>query len=989
MTTAKRLIALLVTFIRLHLIAIGIIAVLVLSYTLAGFFLVPRIVRAQLTSYVTEQLHRQVSIGEIRFNPYAFDFSIAGLALREADGSLVVSFRHLYVNAELASLWQRAVVLREVQLAAPDIELKIARDGSVNLAQLAPASEAAPVEEATPLPKVRIGRLEVRDGRIGFTDQTHEQPFTAAVAPIKFTLTDFKTDPNYANTYDFSGATVAGEQLRWAGDFTVQPLGSTGQFSVQGLKATTIDAYAAEMLPFQLASGQAMLAGTYRFAMTPTLGLEVALPLLQVRDLAMKERKAAATPIKLPEVDVHDITLSYEKRDLGVKRVDVKGAHVDVAREADGSISLMRLFGDGTTENASTSSPPASEPASPDSQAPASQDDGAQWRVHVDSVQLSEATVLAEDRSVTPAVKFELTPAALTVDGWSTDTSAKLQIATDITINQKGKLNGKGELQLEPLSARLAVELVDFNLPVIQPYLATMTAMTLHSGQLGVKGDVSYAASPAAAPPFEFKGEVRVANLSTTDQLVNEDFIKWRSLAITGIDFSQNPGKLNIDRIVARQPYGKVVIAKDSSLNVTKVLSPPGTGEPAVNDGGTAPASEKNEAAASLPMRIKTVQLIDGSANFADYSIEPSFATGILELNGTVTGLSSEPASRAKVKLDGKVDKYAPVDIGGEVNLLSAAKYTDLAMSFRNMELTTFNPYSGKFAGYNISKGKLSTELKYLVQERKLDASHHIVIDNLEFGDKTDSKDAAPIPLKLAVALLKDRHGIMDLNLPVSGTLDDPKFRLGPIIWKAVLNLLTKIVTAPFAALGALFGGGEELAFVDFDAGSAALQPAQAEKLSKLASALIERPQLKLSVPLTVVTTQDREAMARAAFAQKLPPDTPADPPPDEAGKRKRIAMLEKIYKEVAQSAVAYPPETETKDGVDFDARLQFLERALLERLVPDDAALTTLAQQRARAVQDALLANTELSSERVFITAERSEGKSEASLIRMELKLE
>jgi len=218
-----------------------------------------------------------------------------------------------------------------------------------------------------------------------------------------------------------------------------------------------------------------------------------------------------------------------------------------------------------------------------------------------------------------------------------------------------------------------------------------------------------------------------------------------------------------------------------------------------------------------------------------------------------VSGLSSNPASRAKVKLDGKVDKYAPVDINGEVNLLAAAKYTDIAMSFRNIELTSFNPYSGKFAGYNISKGKLSTELKYKVADRKLDAAHHIVLDNLEFGAKTDSKDAAPIPLKLAVALLKDRNGVIDVNLPVSGTLDDPKFRLGPIIWKAILGLLTKIVTAPFAALGALFGGGEELAFVDFPAGSAVLPPEQVEKLNKLAKALIERPQLKLSVPLTVV----------------------------------------------------------------------------------------------------------------------------------------
>jgi hypothetical protein len=509
--------------------------------------------------------------------------------------------------------------------------------------------------------------------------------------------------------------------------------------------------------------------------------------------------------------------------------------------------------------------------------------------------------------------------------------------------------------------------------------------------------------------PLTFKGEVRVADLRTTDQLVNEDFIKWRSLVVTGIDYSQHPDRLDIERIVARQPYGKVVIAKDRTLNVRKVLSPEGTPTPPPeseseqqetaekrdeSDARQASAEPKpaHHGAASEPMfpvRIKTVRFIDGSANFADYSIEPSFATGILELNGTVTGLSSEPNSRAKVKLEGKVDKYAPVDIGGEVNLLSAAVYTDLSMNFRNMELTTFNPYSGKFAGYNISKGKLSTELHYRVENRKLDAAHHIVIDSLEFGDKTQSKDAAPIPLKLAVALLKDRHGIIDLQLPVSGSLDDPKFRLAPIVWKAFLNLLTKVVTAPFAALGSLFGGGEDLAFVDFDAGSAELHVSEAEKLSTLAKALVERPQLKLSVPLTVVSAQDSDAIARAALQEKLPPDTSAEPPKDDAAKRQRIAVLEKVYKEVTKFAPNYAPETQTDKGIDYDARLKYLEQSLIDRLRPDDAALTALAQQRGRAVQDTLLANKELSPERVFITAQRSEGKAQDHRVRMELKLE
>lgn len=1009
MSTVKRFTAPLVALIRLHLVAIIVVAALLLVYTLFGFFAVPRIARAQLQSYVTEQLHRQVSVGEIRFNPFAFDASVAGLALREADGSPVVGFRHLYVNAELASIWQRAVVLKEVELSAPGIDVIVAQDGTVNLAKLAPESRQESTEEQAALPRVRIERLDIRDGRIGFTDNTHTQPFNAVVAPIKFTLTDFKTDANYQNAYDFSGATIAGERLEWVGAFTVQPLGSNGRFRVQDLKAATLDSYAKDMLPFELASGSATLAGNYRFAMTPALGFEATLPLLQVRDLAVKERGAKSAPVTLPEVDIHEIALSYEKRDVGMKRIDVKGAHIDVAVEPDGSISLMRLFGAEPSESRQVATPAASSaPADGDSAPTDAQGEPDEWRVHADTIQLSEATVVAEDRSVDPVAKFDLAPIALTVDGWSTDASAKVRVDAEVTINKQGKLLGKGDVQLEPLGAQLAVELKDFELPAIQPYLNEATAMTLHSGRLGAKGDVSYAAEPESAPPMKFKGEVRVADLRTTDQLVNEDFVKWRSLTVTGIDFSMNPDKLDINRIVARQPYGKVVIAKDTTLNVTEVLSPPGTptsqeqeetgdkqggGSDTKQDkGGAKPTPAAQSAAASEPMfpvRIKAIQFIDGSANFADYSIEPSFATGILELNGTVTGLSSDPSSRATVKLDGKVDKYAPVDIGGEVNLLSAAVYTDLSMNFRNMELTTFNPYSGKFAGYNISKGKLSTELKYLVQDRKLDASHHIVIDNLEFGDKTDSKDAAPIPLKLAVALLKDRQGIIDLNLPVSGTLDDPEFRLGPIIWKAVLNLLTKIVTAPFAALGALIGGGEDMQFVDFDAGSQVLPVTQTEKLNKLAKALVERPQLKLSVPLTVVSAQDSEAIARAALKEKLPPDTSAEPPKDDAAKRQRIAMLEKVYKEVAKSAPAYPPETETEKGIDFDARLKFLDQSLLERFKPDDAALTALAQERARAVQDTLLANTELSPERVFITAERSEGKTQSEQVRMELKLE
>jgi Domain of Unknown Function (DUF748) len=552
-------------------------------------------------------------------------------------------------------------------------------------------------------------------------------------------------------------------------------------------------------------------------------------------------------------------------------------------------------------------------------------------------------------------------------------------VTADLGLSGKPLLKSAGEVQLTPLTAALALDLNSFDLSTLQPYLAQATNLSLRSGQLSLKGDLSAAAEEGTSPTMEFRGDVQVANLHTIAGPANEDLVKWRNLAVTGIDLSHNPDRLTIERIVARQPYARVIIREDQTLNVAAALK---------RDSNDAAEDEKQPSPPSkpTPMRIKSLTVTGGSALFADYSIMPSFAAGILDLEGTITGLSSQLDSRAKVQLKGKVDRYAPVDIAGEVNLLSAAKYSDVALNFRNMELTTFNPYSGKFAGYNISKGKLSTELRYRIEDRKLDAQHHIVVDNLEFGDKTDSKDAAPIPIKLAVALLKDRQGVIDLELPISGSLDDPKFRLGPIIWKALLGLLTKIATAPFALIGSLFGGGDELAYVDFQAGSAELPAAQIEQLNKLATALAERPQLRLDVPVTLLAEQDSKAIATTNLYARVPPLVEGS---DEAALRKQLTQLEALYKTANKIAPEYPAETQTDKNIDWNARIAWIEERLLEGLQPDQPTLDALARQRAQAVQSTVLANTAVAPERLFITTERSASLASDGRVRMELKLE
>jgi hypothetical protein len=271
-----------------------------------------------------------------------------------------------------------------------------------------------------------------------------------------------------------------------------------------------------------------------------------------------------------------------------------------------------------------------------------------------------------------------------------------------------------------------------------------------------------------------------------------------------------------------------------------------------------------------MAITIDAINIVEASANYADLWIQPHFAVGIQALNGSIRGLSSNPRSRAKVELKGKVDRYAPVHIWGETNPLAATTYSDIKMNFKGVELTSATPYSGRFAGYKIEKGKLSVDIDYKIENRKLTAAHKFVIDQLELGERVESPDAIHLPLKIAVALLKDRHGVIDIDLPVTGSLDDPQFRIGPLIWKAVLNLLTKIATAPFAMLGHLFGGGEQMNYIDFAPGSAVLDASEHDKLVALVKALKEKEKLELDVPVTFSPDLDRPGLAAAHLNSRL-----------------------------------------------------------------------------------------------------------------------
>jgi Domain of Unknown Function (DUF748) len=989
----------------------AILALLIALYAVAGFVLAPRLLRSALMQDIPKTLGVTPTVGEIHVNPFLFQLEIKDFSLAAPDGEKLLGFGRLFVDFELSSIWHRAYSFVDIDIDAPTVNAIVARDGKLNLLQLSPkTTPAKPQEKNQPLPAIRIRSFKVSKGLVNYEDRSRPSAFAARLEPINFALVDFTTGVD-GGKFTFTGSSELGERVEWHGHLSVQPIESDGEFQITGLRAHTIWEYIEDRLNFAVNAGTIDLNATYKFALKDAVELQATVSKIAVNDLAVRPKQSDIDWITVPSLLLSGTTMDLLKRQAHVDSLSVSGVKLVTWLEPDGSFNLLKLAQapPAPAVPAAAVATTASVAPMPAAAAPAAPTDP--WKFDLAEFDLHDASISAEDRSTKPVAKVQLAPVSLKVDGVSLDLSKPVKIILDARINGAGSLNVTGDVTPQPIAANLALKLGDIELKAIQPYIAQHTSMTLLAGRLSGDAKVRYGANK---PTLQMTGNISVAGLHTVDNALNDDFINWDRLELSGVSLQHDPDRLEIDQVLARKLYARVIIEPDTSLNVKRVLTGPGATVvvPAAPGGSpvaaTAPLPAPTTAArgqaaghkaAATQVAIKKIVLYAGEADFADLSVMPNFATGIQKLEGTVLGLSSKANSRAKVDIHGAVDAFSPVAITGEVNVLGPTLYTDLAMSFRNMELSTFNPYSGKFAGYNITKGKLTTDLHYKVTGRKLDAQHHIVIDQLEFGDKTESKEAVSLPIKLAVALLKDRNGVIDLNLPVTGSLDDPKFRLGPIIWKVFVNLLEKAVTAPFALLGALFGGGPDMQFIDFQPGAATLDSAAADKAGAMVKALNERPQLKIEVPIAWVSDLDRPALAEAQFMSQVrgaqsgkanrKKPAAAAPEFEQMDAAAKVELLTPLYEKNLGGQPKFPEAiTNLKAKPELEAaKADFLSHALHEHIAIADAELTALGQQRATAVQQALLTDTQVDPARVFL-AVNDKAKSQDGKVRLELSL-
>ena len=1010
-------------------------AVVVGLYALAGFVLAPKVLRSKLLDEIPKTLNVTPTVGDIRINPFLFQLDLKNFALATPDGRKLLGFDRLFVGFDLSSLWQRAYTFSRIELDAPVLNASVAPDGVINLLALEPKPSPSPEiskppAQSAPLPAVRIASFKVAQGSVNYEDRSRPSAFAVHLEPITFELKDFTTGAA-GGLFTFTGASKLGEHVEWQGHLSVQPVASDGELRIEGLQARTLWAYLEDQLNFVVASGSIDVQSTYKFSLTDQVNLSLNVAKAVVSNLAVRPKDSDTDWVSLPEMDMSGAAIDLAKHSGTIDSLSLTRLKVLAWLEPDGGINLLKLAVPATPPASASAAGPRAAPAIASatvvtaSPSPAA----AAWKIDLHEFALREASISAEDRTIQPAAKVLLAPLSLTVQGASLDLARPVKVTLDSKINETGSLALDGELTPRPLAATVTVKLAGIELTAAQPYIAQHTAMILRSGRLGGGMQVSYGAKPTV----KLSGDLYVEKLHTVDAARHDDLINWERLDVRGVDAQQGPDRLAIAEIAVRKPYARVIIESDATLNVARVLKGPEGSRPVPTSAAgstraevaTTPIAVKaatprrgssvaktvtvktvalKPAAAepAMPMAIRKIHVEAGRLDFADLSITPNFSAGIRDLDGTVLGLSSNPSSRAKVDLRGDLGQFSPVSINGEVNVLSAALYSDLTMSFRNIELSIFNPYSGKWAGYDIAKGKLTTDMHYKVVDRKLDAEHHIVIDQLEFGEKTASKDAVSLPVKLAVALLKDRNGVIDLPLPVSGSLDDPKFRLGPIIWKVLVNILEKAVTAPFALLGALFGSGPDLQFIDFRPGSSDLAAAESDKVKGLVKALQERPQLKLEIPIAAVPDLDRPALVAATFetqvaetqaeTQKGARKLAASTAPSSFGQLDPAAKLDVLTRLYARDFGGEPKYPDSVTAIKqkpelIAAKIDFLTAALREHVAVGEEQLTALAQQRALALQRALLTDTGIDAARVFLVVSNKSTQKDGA-VRMELSL-
>ncbi|MBS3917788.1 MAG: DUF748 domain-containing protein [Deltaproteobacteria bacterium] len=871
---------------------------------------------------------------------------------------------------------RQIIHLSKISIQSPELEVRRDDQGVVNLQTLLPEkseAKSAPKkdEESAPL-VLDIDEIQLTGGKVSFSDLSRNPTFKTIFNPIALKVDHFSNGKDKKSAYTLSLQTEAKENIKLEGEFSMDPLGAGGALEIKSIPLKKYAPYYRDNILFDIEEGRLDFSTRYKYGKgekEPEVFLSGLT--LVLNSLRLKKAEENEDFLKIPNFSIRETDVDLAKRQLNIGKVSIQKGDLSIKRFKNGDLNLLKLFPPPSVSPSASQEKPVEDktkvPEKP-------------WAVLLKNLSVDGYTIRVEDQTPIEPVMVVVEDFKLTGENISTAKNSKGKLTLDLLLNKKGTFSMTGMVGIDPVAADLKMNLKGLEIGPFQSYFTDKVKITLTGGAFSSAGTLSLGMPDNKEFKMNYRGEASLTHFASIDKQNAEDFLKWESLSFDDFNVGLNPLLIDVKGISLTNFYTRLVIQPNGSLNLQEIMvkdepkkekeaSPPVTQEKA--------ASSQKEKESVKNIKIGTVTLQEGRVDFSDQSLKPEYSVKLTEIGGRVSGLSSEETTLADMELRGKLNDYAPLEITGKINPLKEDLHVDLKVRFKDMDLSPMTPYSGKYVGYTIEKGKLSFDLQYLIAKKKLDSQNRVFLDQFTLGDKVESPQATKLPVKLAIALLKDRKGEIKLDIPVTGSLDDPKFSVWGIILKIIVNLIAKAATSPFSLLGAMIGGGEELSFVEFEYGSSMVAEPSAKKLSAIAKALNDRPSLKMDIEGRVDMEKDREGLKQYMFNRKLK----AQKLNEMVKKRQPAIPLDEVKIEKAEYdkylKMAYKEEKFPKPrnvlGMAKDIPVPEMEKLILTHLEIKDGDLRNLASQRAMKVKEAIVKSGPVEPERIFILEPKS----------------
>ena len=986
-----------------------------LVYALAGFFGLPWLARQQAPAVAENALGLELTIERVRFNPFTFRLQVDTLDARDPETGPVLRFAELVVDFQLSSLWRRAWTFREIRLVSPEAHLNRLVDGRSNLGvlldRLSPTAAPPPDTAAGPPPdtpaappRVMVQALSMDQGQFTVRDDSRPTPWGQVLGPISVTAEDFSTLAEQDGRYLLTARAQGGGMVEWRGSLALVPLQSSGSLALSDLQLAPFWGYLQDDFDADVEAGTLAFELDYVFdASGPEPALRIAVSRAALEDLRVFRRSSGERLLALPQLVVADAGFDLETLQLSVATVDIADPDLAVRLLEDGRIDLQAALTPVDAMMVTTTTPPEepAEETSTANSAPAEASAEASapspgLAIEMGTLRVTGGRVSFQDRSAPAQVELALEDFALTVtDYWSAE-GHRAELDLSAGVASGGALRLTGSARAQPLEVGLALDVQAVSLLPLRPYLAAaLPGLLLDSLTVGARGDLLL----TDTEPFAFAGTGRMETLSGRLTDGSDPALGLSRLDAEGVNLSLARNELRITRIGITEPFARILIDEQGILNLSRLA-----GEaPAIPPEDQPPPAA--DASGAMAVGIGRIEITDGTMDFTDLNLPLPFRALVESMGGSISAVSLGSATPARAELDGTVLPSGATTLRATLDVFNPLRVMDLDLDFRNVEMSSLTPYTTQFAGRVIDGGRLDVDFKWAIRDSRLVANNRMLIRELSLGERVSVDGAMNLPLDLAVALLTDRNGRIEIDVPVTGDVNDPEFRYAALVFRALGNILGRLVTAPFSLLASLLGGDAaeaDLEFVGFVAGDSAVLGPEAEDLSKLAQALAERPELRLNVGAAFHADRDGRAMRSRRLDEEVSRRFEVQVPHNDALEDPVRRILEAMYQEAVgtealaalmarfstpvtdNDAAADPPA----DRLDEAGYLMALREALMALQPLAEVELEALGAARAQAVRDYLTGTTALDPARIGLALPEASERADDNLIYLRLGL-